>query len=467
MYIELNGLAEARGLGAREGAAVADLVNVLDANQAKNATKKRYYEGKVRPKTLGISIPDNVRLDVSCCWPEKAVTSLRNRSVFDGFVGGDAVDELSRIVRRTHLTSKYVKGVTSELVHGPVFGTVAAGADGLSRVNFHSAETASALWDNDLERIRCGLAVLDGRKSNVDLTYKPSTVALYMDDATWVMRYSDVTRAWTAERRPHAMGRPMMEPMIYRPDVDKPFGRSRITPAVMTLTDDYLREMERIEVQSEFYTNPQRYASGLSQDQLEAIVKDKWTFVTGSIMGFTDNPVTGANPVVGQFQQMTMTPHIDYINSLANQFSGATNIPVSDLGVVQSTYISAEAVQTAASNLCIDAETLNAGNAVALEAMGMMALAVDRNVPLDALTEGDRAAMAHFRDPRKPSLVAQADAMVKWASVDPDIVRTDYFREQMGADRADIERMDADIARAAGLGYLAEFEEGYGEGEEA
>ena len=456
MVYTLHGLAEARGLGERERAACSELVNVLEANYARNSLKKRYYEGKVRPKTLGISVPDNVRLDVSCCWPEKAVTSLRNRSRFDGYVGGDAVDELARIVRRTRLIPKYEKAVASELVHGCVFATVSVGDDGKARVNFHSAETASALWDNNAERISCGLAIIDGKKSNVDSSYKPSIVNLYMDDATWVMR--DAGDGWTATRHPHAMGRPMMEPMIYRADVDKPFGQSRITRAVMTLTDDYLREMERIEVQSEFYTNPQRYASGLSQDQLQALIADKWKFVSGSIMGFTENPDTGGNPVIGQFQQMTMNPHIDYINSLANQFSGATNIPVSDLGVVQSTYISAEAVQTAAANLCIDAETLNASNGAALEAIGMMALAVDRNAALDGLTDGDRQAMAHFKDPRKPSLVAQADAMVKWASVAPGIVHTDYFMEQMGADRADIERINADMTRAAGLGYLAEFE---------
>ena len=456
MAYSLSGLAGARGLGAPEKLAAAELVDVLNQHYGSNTTKKEYYEGKVKPKTLGISVPDNVRLDVSCCWPEKAVTSLRNRSRFDGYVGGDAVDELAQIVRRTRLIPKYEKAVASELVHGCVFATLSGGKSD-ARVNFHSAETASALWDNAAERISCGLAIIDGRKANEDIGYVPRIVNLYMDDATWVL--TNDGRGWEAERMPHSMGRPMMEPLIYRPDVDKPFGRSRITPAVMTLTDDYLREMERIEVQSEFYTNPQRYASGLSQDQLQALIADKWKFVSGSIMGFTENPDTGGNPVIGQFQQMTMNPHIDYINSLANQFSGATNIPVSDLGVVQSTYISAEAVQTAAANLCIDAESLNASNGAALEAIGMMALAIERNVSLDALTDGDRQAMAHFKDPRKPSLVAQADAMVKWASVDPEIVHTDYFREQMGADRADIERMNSDITRAAGLGYLAEFED--------
>lgn len=461
MAYSLSRICDAGGLGERERTAVSELVNVLDAHHASNTLKKRYYEGKVQPKTLGISIPDNVRLDVSCCWPEKAVTALRNRSVFDGYVGGDAYDELSDIVKRTRLVSKYEKAVVSELVHGCVFGTVAAGLDGRARVNFHSAETASALWDNNAERISCGLAIIDGKKSNTDLEYRPSIVNLYMDDATWVLRLGP--RGWTAERHAHGMGRPMMEPMIYRADVDKPFGRSRITRAVMTLTDDYLREMERIEIQSEFYTNPQRYASGLSQDQLESLINDKWKFVVGSIMGFTDNPETGGNPVVGQFQQMTMNPHIDYINSLANQFSGATNIPVSDLGVVQSTYISAEAVQTAASNLCIDAEALNASNGAALEEIGMMALAVDRNAMLSELTDGDTAAAAHFADPRKPSLVAQADAVLKAIQAVPKLAQSDYALEQLGITQADIIRINADAERAAGLADLTEFD--YGEAE--
>ena len=124
MAYSLSGLASARGLGAPEKLAAAELVDVLNQHYGSNTTKKEYYEGKVRPKTLGISVPDNVRLDVSCCWPEKAVTSLRNRSRFDGYVGGDAVDELAQIVRRTRLIPKYEKAVASELVHGCVFATL-------------------------------------------------------------------------------------------------------------------------------------------------------------------------------------------------------------------------------------------------------------------------------------------------------------------------------------------------------
>ena len=339
---------------------------------------------------------------------------------------------------------------------GCSFGTLTSREDGRAQANYHSAETASGLWDNDKQRISAGLAIIDGKKSNVDDTYKPSIVNVYMDDVTWVIVRDD--RTWTATPVPHDMGRPMMEPMMYRADVTKPFGRSRITRAVMTLTDNYLREMERIEVSAEFYTNPQRWASGLSDDQLQALINDKWSLVTGSIMGFTDNPNTGQAPTLGQFAQMSMGPHIDYINSLANQFSGVTSIPVSDLGVVQSTYVSAEAVQTASANLCIEAESLNRSNQAALDNMAAMALVIET----DGLTFDEASDMdftAHFADPRKPSLVAQADAVLKGIQAVPKLAESDYALEQLGITQADIMRINSDAERAAGVASMVDFEE--------
>ncbi|MBQ9002198.1 MAG: phage portal protein [Eggerthellaceae bacterium] len=448
----LAGIDSAGGLDAESKEVVAELVDVLTRNVGRNEKRRRYFEGKVRPKTLGISVPDNVRLETSCSWPEKAVMSLANRSCFDGFVGSDA-DKLMAIVAHTRLVDKYARALPSELVCGCTFATVTQ-RDGRAQVNYHSAETASGLWDNDKQRISAGLAIIDGRKSNVDDKYKPSIVNVYMDDVTWVL-VRDGSR-WSAQAAPHDMGRPMVEPMMYRADVSKPFGRSRITRPVMALTDNYLREMERVEVSAEFYTNPQRWASGLSDEQLQALVEDKWKYVTGSMMGFTDNPSTGDAPTIGQFAQMTMGPHIDYINSLANQFSGVTSIPVSDLGVVQSTYVSAEAVQTAAANLCIEAESLNCSNQAALDHIAAMALAIELDGEYDDMLEMDYT--AHFKDPRKPSLVAQADAMLKAIQAVPKLAQSDYSLEQLGISQADIVRINGDAERAAGIAAMVDFE---------
>ena len=429
---------------------------MFSKNLQRNTLRRLYFEGKARPRTLGISIPDDVRLEVSCSWPEKAVMSLANRSNFDGFVGADS-DGAAEATRRTCMVAKYTRALPSELVHGCTFATLTS-RDGKAQVNFHSAETAAGLYDEDADRISAGFAIIDGEHDTIG-QYRPTVANLYMDDATWVLRRDG--EKWAAEPHPHSMGRPMMEPLIYRGDTLKPFGHSRITRPVMMIADSYMREMERIEVSAEFYTNPQRWAAGLSDDQLEALVQDKWKFVTGSIMGFTENPHTGDAPTVGQFAQMSMGPHIDYINSLANQFSGVTSIPVSDLGVVQSTYVSAEAVQTAAANLCIEAEKLNMDNQAHLDVIMAMALAIDGDMGFDEASQLDFT--AHFKDPRKPSLVAQADAVLKAIQAVPKLAQSDYSLEQLGISQADIVRINADAVRAEGLMELTDFEEEYGE----
>ena len=448
----MGDISKAKGLSAEAAVIAAKLMEVLTDNLARNRTRRLYFEGKARPKNIGISIPDNVHLDVSCSWPEKAVTSLANRSSFDGYVGGDASAAMD-VVYRTCLVAKYARALPSELIHGCTFATL-TNRNGKAQVNFHSAETAAGIYDEDADMISAGLAIVDGIHTKIG-EFIPTTINMYLSEVTWVLVRDRGT--WTAQAYPHTMGRPMIEPLIYRGDTLKPFGYSRITRPVMMIADSYMREMERVEMSAEFYTNPQRWAAGLSQDQLESLVQDKWKYVTGSIMGFTDNPETGDSPTVGQFAQMSMGPHIDYINSLANQFSGVTSIPVSDLGVVQSTYVSAEAVQTASANLCIEAERLNMDNQSHLDVIMAMALAIDNSADYEEMAQMDFT--AHFRDPRKPSLVAQADAMLKAIQAVPKLATSDYALEQLGITQADIIRINSDAERAEGLANMVEFEE--------
>ena len=452
MITTMGDISRASGLSRDAAAVTAQLVDVLTCNLARNETRRLYFEGKHAPKTLGISVPDDVRLDVSCSWPEKAVSSLANRSNFDGFVGEDSAQPMD-IVKRTCLVAKYARALPSELIHGCTFATLTSRNE-QAQINFHSAETASGIYDEDADMISSGLAIVDGKHTPIG-EFIPTVVNVYLADATWVLTLD--AGSWKAVEHPHSMGRPMIEPLIYRGDTLKPFGHSRITRPVMMLADSYMREMERVEVSAEFYTNPQRWAAGLSQDQLEALVQDKWKYVTGSIMGFTDNPETGDAPTVGQFSQMIMGPHIDYINSLANQFSGVTSIPVSDLGVVQSTYVSAEAVQTAAANLCIEAEKLNMDNQAHLDAIMAMALAIDNGSSYGEMAQLDFT--AHFKDPRKPSLVAQADAVLKSIQAVPKLAQSDYALEQLGISQTDIIRINSDAERAVGIAGMVDFEE--------
>ena len=52
----------------------------------------------------------------------------------------------------------------------------------------------------------------------------------------------------------------------------------------------------------------------------------------------------GNVPTFGQIAAASMEPHIAYMRNLAARFSGATNVPISELGIVQDNPSSAEAI---------------------------------------------------------------------------------------------------------------------------
>ena len=56
------------------------------------------------------------------------------------------------------------------------------------------------------------------------------------------------------------------------------------------------------------------------------------------------------------------------------------------------------------------AEQLNAGNGDSLRTIALMALAVANSTTLDALSDEQRAIVAHFKNPAMPSVAATADA---------------------------------------------------------
>ena len=65
------------------------------------------------------------------------------------------------------------------------------------------------------------------------------------------------------------------------------------------------------------------------------------------------------------------------MRSLAVRFSGETNVPVSELGVVSDNPSSAEAIYAAKEPLVIEAVNLNADNGEALRDVALMCLALE------------------------------------------------------------------------------------------
>lgn len=451
-----------RGLGESEQAKLAELVDLLNKHEVKNRLKDRYYEGKVTlgEVNLGIALPEGMRgLEVGCAWGAKTVDVLAGRSMFDGFVGVNGVEdtELSDLVRDNNLVAEYPKACRDELKIGCSFATLSADDEIGCKIRFHSAQTAAALWSGEKGRIDCGLAIIDTAQFNGEKHHVPTLVNLYTDDAIWVLRRTG--DEWVAEHHPHRMGRPLMEPLIFNPTSSKPFGQSRIKEPVRRLIQGYVRTIANATIGLEFSTAPQKYLLGVTDEQFDAVVNQKFRQYVGNILAATVNPETGEKPTFGQLTQGSISPHVEMLRILATQFSAATGLTVTDTGVVNDANpTSSDAILAQSQTLVSMAEQLNASNGDALRTIGMMALAVKNNTTLDSLTDAQRNIMAHFKNPAMPSVAVTADAAIKIASARPEFASTDTFLEMIGFDQADIRRIKAQEMRQRGLAVLEGIE---------
>ena len=461
MILNLNP-ANIIGLTQDEKYLLGKLISVYTAHSTKNATKDRYYEGKIslNEVNLGIALPDGLaRLEVGCSWGAKCVDVLAARSMFDGFVGADGedVDTLDELVVNNRLIAEYLKACRDELKYGCTFATLSADSAIGCKIRFHSPQTAAALWDGDKGRIKCGFAIIDTAPDNADeLSWSPNVVNFYTDSAVIVLIRDG--SMWNATRYPHRMGRPLMEPLIWNATSNKPFGRSRIKEPVRRLIQGYVRTIANASIGLEFATTPQKYLLGVTDDQYDALINQKFKQYVGSIIASTTNPETGEKPSFGQLAQGNISPHVEMLRILATQFSAATGLTVSDTGVVNDANpTSSDAILAQSQTLVGMAEQLNIGNGDALRTIATMALAIMRNVPLDGLSDEEKNIIAHFKNPAMPSVAVTADAAIKIASARPNFASTDVFAEMIGFSKADIRRIKAQEQRARGLATLEEM----------
>lgn len=452
-----------QGLTPEEKSMLKNLIDIYEYHKAKNRTKSKYYEGNIplSEVNLGIALPNNMNgLEIGCNWGAKTVDVLAGRSMFDGFVGedGNTDDELSAIVRDNNLIAEYKKDTRDELKFGCTFLTLSADKQIKCRIRSHSPQTAAARWNGEKGRIDCGFAIIDTvPDESSQETWKPSKINFYTDEAVLVI--TEINRKWIAERHPHKMGRPLMEPLIWNATTAKPLGQSRIKNSVRRLIQSYVRTVANATIGLEFSTAPQKYILGVTEKQYETLINEKFKTYVGSMIVGTSNPETGEKPTFGQLAQGSITPHVEMLRVLSTQFSAATGLTVTDTGVVNDANpTSSDAILAQSQTLVTLAEELNTGNANSLKTVALMALAIAHQSRIEDLSDEQKSIVAHFRNPAMPSVASTADAAIKIAAARENFAQTDVFLEMIGFDQADIRRIKAQEQRARGLSLLEEIE---------
>lgn len=409
-----------------------------------NIRNEAYYRGKVKPVSADPQMPDALRhLDIVSGWGGKCVDVLASRSVLTGF-GGDDSAGLESALGGIDMTTLYDQAVTSELIDSCSFLTVSRGRNGEpdALVSAHSALDAAAIWDERKKRIKAGICVIDIDENEAGERV-PSWVNMYTDEYTYSCRREG--EAWTAEKVPNPLGRPLMEPLRYRPTLTQPFGRSRITRTVRSLIDRAMCVAARTEITATFYTWPMRYLLGVDKKTAETMAKRKVEMYADSMLLVTPNK-NGDTPQLGQLSQMTMQPHLDHLEMLGKQFASEACIPLDEIGIVFDNPSSADALYAAQQRLVVEAEHVNRMNGDALATVARMALAAASPDPAGTFETADVVPV--FADVLRPSKAARADFAIKVGSAVPGYSETRQFWRDLGYPESTIDTVMRDIRYA-------------------
>lgn len=314
----------------------------LATKQARVKTRYAYYEMKHVARDLNVSTPDSLKwLNEVLGWCAKAVDSLADRLVFREFRNDNF--DMNGIMQMNNADILFDNAILSALISSCCFIYIYPDDDGFPRLQVVDGYNATGELDPITGLLKEGYAVLQ-RDSETKL---PVMEAYFLPNVTW---YYDKTTGQTREYR-HEANSPLLVPVIFRPDARRPFGHSRISRACMQLQDAALRTMKRSEITAEFYSFPQKWVSGLSQDHEEM---DRWKATISAMLEFEQDE-NGNHPVVGQFQQQSMTPHIEQFKMMASAFAGETGLTLEDLGFPMSNPSSAEAIKASHDTLRLTA----------------------------------------------------------------------------------------------------------------
>ncbi|MDO5015277.1 MAG: hypothetical protein Q4E28_04930 [Clostridia bacterium] len=320
---------------------IEDLRKKLDKHKARVDYKYKLYDAKIQELDLGITIPPQIRKRYRAVlgWCSKSVDVLADRLVFKEFQNDNF--DLNTIFNLNNPDVLFDSAILSALIGSCCFIYISQDADGQARLQVIEGSNATGEIDPITGLLKEGYAVLDRDKNGA-----PISEAYFLPDRTEF--YYKQKRIMSGKNKAQV---PCLVPIIHRPDAVRPFGRSRITRPAIYFQQHAKRTLERADVTAEFYSFPQKYVVGLSQD---AEPMEKWKATVSSFLQFTKD-TDGSVPKLGQFTQPSMSPFTEQLRTLASGFAGETGLTLDDLGFITDNPSSAEAIKASHETLRVAA----------------------------------------------------------------------------------------------------------------
>ena len=391
----------------------------LRAKQTRIRTRYSHYEMKHLADDFKISTPPQLMSWMNCLgWCAKAVDSMADRLVFREFA--DDNFNLNEIYAMNNPDVLVPSAILGALISSCDFIYITPDPDGYPRLQTLDGSRATGEIDPITGMLTEGYAVLD-----VDNFGTPIKEAYFLPRATY---YIDAKSAITTVYK-HSAPYPLLVPIINRPDAVRPFGHSHISRACMSIVDSAMRTVKRSEISAEFYSVPQKYVLGTSQD---AEPLDKWQSAMSTMLEITKDD-DGDRPVVGQFQQQTMTPHLEQLKMLAGLFAGETGLTIEDLGFASGNPASSDAIKASHENLRLKARAAQRSFGSGLLNAGYLAACIRDNQTYKRqqlyLT---KPKWEPVFEPDSSAMSGIGDAAIKLQQSFPDYFTEDKLKDLMG-----------------------------------
>ena len=311
----------------------------LNAHKTRVDMRYKQYAMQHDEQMVGITIPPEIRRRYRSVvgWCAKGVDSLADRLVFREFENDDF--QVNDIFKVNNPDVFFDSVVLSAMIASCSFVYISKGKDDEPRLQVIGAGDATGVIDPITGLLTEGYAVLDrdgNGNATVEAHFLPGQTKYYYADKN--IQDSEVS---------HNFQHPLLVPVIHRPDEARPFGRSRISRAGMYFQRYAKRTIERADITAEFYSFPQKYVTGLSND---AEPMESWKATVSSMLQFTKDD-DGEKPTLGQFTTSSMSPFTEQLRTAAAGFAGEMGLTLDDLGFVSDNPSSVEAIKASHENL--------------------------------------------------------------------------------------------------------------------
>jgi len=443
-----------------ENDALAGLLKIVADKRPANRRASAYYDAERNVRLAhGGTVPvQYANLGLVLGWSAKAVDALGRRCNLDGLVWPDGdLDSLGYrdLWDGNRLDSEVDQGITDSLIHAVAFVTAVRGEAGEpdALMHFHSAADATGEWNPRTRRLD-SLVVVNARDDR-----GPTAVTAYLPGRT-VTGILDAGR-WGSDVSEHPFGVPAA-PLAYKPRLNRPFGRSRISRSLRGHQDAAARELVRLEGHMDVYSYPEFWMLGADPSvfkNADGSTKTEWQVRLGRIKGIPDDvDLAGdANPLaradVKKFDAASPEPHLKALEMHARLFARDASLPDSAMAIAGvSNPASAESYDAAQYELIAEAEGATDEWSPPVRYVSSIALAM-----LNGLSEVPaewRTIDTRWRDPRYLSRAAMADAGAKAIGSVPWLAETEVGLELLGLDSQQIARALGERRRSQSVAAL-------------